>query len=96
MQEYNFENSVVYLLGITAQAYRHALNRELSRTEVSFRQAQLIGCLVFHGDLPQSELARRMMIEPASSVGILNRMESCGWIVRRKTALLTSDASGSQ
>jgi MarR family transcriptional regulator for hemolysin len=49
---------------------------------VTFRQAQVLGCLALVGSLSQTDLAERMRIEPPTLVGILDRMERDGWIRR--------------
>jgi MarR family transcriptional regulator for hemolysin len=49
---------------------------------VTFRQAQVLGCLALEGSLSQTGLADRMRIEPPTLVGILDRMERDGWIRR--------------
>ena len=100
MLEYDFEASPGYWLTITTQALHRALNDELAPTGITYRQTQVIGWLVVEGDLSLSDLAGRMMIEPPSLVGILERMERNGWITRagceddrrRKLIRLTPEA----
>jgi len=67
---------------MTTQALHRALNNELAPTGITYRQSQVIGWLVLEGDQPLSDLALKMMIEPPTLVGILERMERNGWIVR--------------
>jgi len=80
--EYDFEASPGYWLTITTQALHRALNNELAPTGITYRQSQVIGWLVIEGELTLSDLAARMMIEPPTLVGILERMERNGWITR--------------
>jgi MarR family transcriptional regulator for hemolysin len=82
MQHYSFEDSVGYWTILTANAFQKALNDELSQHGITFRQAQVLGCLAMHGELSQIELANHMMIEPPTLVGILDRMQRDGWICR--------------
>jgi MarR family transcriptional regulator for hemolysin len=56
---------------------------ELAPQGITFRQAQVLGWLALEGDLSQTELAQRMMVEPPTLVSILDRMERDGWISRR-------------
>lgn len=100
MVPYEFEASPGYWLTISTQALHRALNDELAPTGITYRQTQVIAWLVFEGDLAVSDLAARMMIEPPTLVGILERMERNGWIIRvgcesdrrRKWIRLTSAA----
>jgi MarR family transcriptional regulator for hemolysin len=80
--EYDFEQSVGYWLITAAHAFQWALNEELAPQGITFRQAQVLGCLAMAGKLSQAELAERMRIEPPTLVGILDRMERDGWIQR--------------
>lgn len=80
--QYDFEESIGYWLIIGAQAFQRALNEELAPHGVTFRQAQVLGWLALEGELSQNELAAKMMVEPPTLVGILDRMERDGWIAR--------------
>ncbi|MBW3597377.1 MAG: MarR family transcriptional regulator [Planctomycetes bacterium] len=82
MLQYDFEESIGYWLIVGAQAFQRALNEELAPHGVTFRQAQVLGWLALEGELAQNELAAKMMIEPPTLVGILDRMERDGWISR--------------
>lgn len=74
-QEYDFEESVGYWMVLASQAYQKSLNDELAPHGITFRQCQVLGWLVHDGELSQVDLALRMMIEPATLVDILDRME---------------------
>lgn len=80
--EYDFEESVGYWMVLASQAFQKVLSDELAPHGLTFRQCQVLGWLVLKGPLPQVELANHMMIEPATLVGILNRMERENWITR--------------
>jgi MarR family transcriptional regulator, transcriptional regulator for hemolysin len=80
--EYDFENSVGYWVCQASHALQRAFNEELVPQGVTFRQAQVLGCLAMETRLSQTDLAERMGIEPPTLVGILDRMERDGWIRR--------------
>lgn len=82
MLEYDFENSVGYWICTASNTFQRAFNEELAPQGVTFRQAQVLGCLALEGSLSQTDLAERMRIEPPTLVGILDRMERDGWIRR--------------
>ena len=82
MLEYDFENSVGYWVCQASHALQRAFNDELAPQGVTFRQAQVLGCLALEGKLSQTALADRMGIEPPTLVGILDRMQRDGWIRR--------------
>lgn len=83
VQQYDFEESIGYWLTIATQGYQRAVADELAPHGITFRQAQVLGWLALEGDLSQTELAQRMMVEPPTLVSILDRMERVGWISRR-------------
>ena len=82
MLEYDFENSVGFWICTASNAFQRAFNEELAPQGMTFRQAQVLGCLALEGTLSQTDLAERMRIEPPTLVGILDRMERDGWIRR--------------
>jgi MarR family transcriptional regulator for hemolysin len=82
MLNYDFENSVGYWLCSASQAFQKAINDELAPQGITFRQAQVLGCLAHDGPIAQNKLADRMRIEPPTLVGVLDRMERDGWIRR--------------
>lgn len=82
MLQYDFEESIGYWVTLSAQAFQKALNDELAPHGITFRQSQVLGWLALEGELPQVELANKMLIEPPTLVGILDRMERDGWISR--------------
>lgn len=83
MLQYDFEDSVGYWLASAHHSYMRVFNERLEPHGITFRQAQLLGYLAIDGPMSQSELASRMMIEPPSLVGILDRAEEAGLIERR-------------
>ncbi len=80
--KYNHRESIGYWLTITTQAYHRALRDELAPYGITYRQMQVVGWLAVEGDLSQADLASRMMIEPPTLVGIIDRMQRAGWITR--------------
>lgn len=83
MLEHAFQESVNYWLCCTASALRETLNAELSQHGITYRQFQVLAWLAHDGqELTQADLAARMMIEPPTLVGLLDRMEQQGWITR--------------
>jgi MarR family transcriptional regulator for hemolysin len=83
MLTYDFENSLGYWLLLAHQAYVRAFNSEIAPHGITFRQAQVLGWLALEGPLSQADLAARMLIEPPSLVGVLDRMEQARLIERR-------------
>ena len=82
MLEYDFENSVGYWICRASHEFQRVFNEELAPQGVTYRQAQVLGCLALERKLTQTGLAERMGIEPPTLVGILDRMERDGWIRR--------------
>lgn len=100
MKAYDFENSAGYWLILAARSYQKALEVEFAPFQLTYRQAQVLGWLVLDGELSQVELADRMMIEPATLVGVLDRMERDRLIERtlapndrRKKVIRLNDAA---
>jgi MarR family transcriptional regulator for hemolysin len=80
--DYDFDSSIGYWLTLTTQAFHGAFNDELAPHGITYRQSQVLGWLALQGEMSQTELAAKMMIEPPTLVGILDRMERAGWIAR--------------
>jgi MarR family transcriptional regulator for hemolysin len=70
-------------LTVAHQNYSRAVTERLLPHGITFRQAQVLGYLELDGPQTQSELAARMMIEPPSLVGVLNRMEQSRLVQRQ-------------
>jgi MarR family transcriptional regulator, transcriptional regulator for hemolysin len=82
MLRYDFEESIGAWLTLATQTYHRAVSDELAPHGITYRQSMVLGWLALEGDLSQTELAARMMVEPPTLVGILDRMERDGWITR--------------
>ncbi len=82
MRQYDFEESLGYWVCRTAQETQKAFNEELAAHGITFRQWQVLAWLVHDGPLTQADLAERMLIEPPTRVGLLDRRERQAWIRR--------------
>jgi MarR family transcriptional regulator for hemolysin len=80
--KHDFHQSIGYWLTITTQSYHRAVSEELLPHGITYRQSMVLGWLALEGELSQTELASKMMVEPPTLVGILDRMERDGWISR--------------
>jgi len=80
--QYDFHQSIGYWLTLTTQAYHRAVCDELAPHGITYRQVQVICWLKVEGEMSQTELASKMLVEPPTLVGILDRMERDGWITR--------------
>ena len=83
MLEYDFEQSIGHWLTMSTQSYHRAFQELIAPFGITYRQAQVLGWLALEDEMSQTQLAARMMIEPPTLAGILDRMERSGWIVRR-------------
>ena len=79
---YDFEESIGYWLTIATQAYHRAVSDEVAPHGITYRQSLVLGWLALEGELSQADLATKMLVEPPTLVGILDRMERDGWITR--------------
>jgi MarR family transcriptional regulator for hemolysin len=84
--KYDFEESIGYWICATHHAFMGALRDQLAPHGITFRQAEVLGLLALEGPLSQADLANRMMIEPPSLVGTLDRMEASGLLERKPCA----------
>ena len=82
MLHHDLEQSIGYWMTLATQAYHRALGAEVAPHGITYRQSLVLAWLAIDGELSQSELAARMMVEPPTLVGILDRMERDGWITR--------------
>jgi MarR family transcriptional regulator for hemolysin len=80
--QYDFENSLGYWICSTSHAMRRALNAELAREGITFRQWEVLAWIALQGEMSQAELADCLGIEAPTLVGILDRMERDGWLDR--------------
>lgn len=98
--DYDFEESVGYWLTVTTQSLQRAMDERLQPQGITYRQSQVIGWLARLGQATQSDLARRMLIEPSTLLRIIDRMErgkliervNCSTDRRRKYLRLRQEA----
>lgn len=86
MKAYDFDQSVGYWITITSHFYQQQLNEELGPAGITLRQFQVMAWLMVDGELTPTQLAERLMVEPPTLGGILDRMQREGWIERRLDA----------
>lgn len=80
--QFDFEDSIGYWICSTSHAFRRALNTELAKEGITYRQWEVLARIALHGELTQTELAECLGIEAPTLVGILDRMERDGWLDR--------------
>ncbi len=83
MLQYDFEASVGYWMATGHHAFMRALQQALAPHGITFRQAQVLGCLAAEGPMSQREIADMLFIEPSNLVGVIDRMEAAGLVERR-------------
>ncbi len=83
MLQYDFAESIGVWIAETHQAYMRAFQQRLAPHGITYRQAQVLGWLALEGPLSQTDLAARLLIEPPSLVGVIDRMEQAGLLERR-------------
>ena len=83
MSDYDFEASVGYWITLTSHYYQQQLHEELAPIGITLRQFQVMAWLMVDGELAPGQLAERLMVEPPTLVGILDRMQREGWLERR-------------
>ncbi len=81
--EYDFENSVGCWVALTSHALRRALDAELAREGITFRQWEVLAWITTTEEPSQVELAACLGIEAPTLAGILSRMERDGLLERR-------------
>lgn len=82
MLQYDYEESIGYWIMGAAHELQRALNEELAAHGITFRQWEVLALISLKGNQSQSELAEQMRLEAPTLVGVLDRMERDGWIVR--------------
>lgn len=82
MLRYDFEDSMGYWVFSVAHLMTRAMNDELGKLGITYRQWEVLCWLSYMGEITQSELADHMRIEAPTLVGVIDRMERDGWIVR--------------
>src|ERR687888_2050675 len=84
MQEYDFENSIGFIVNRTARAFVKSLDLELrKKVGLTFGQWKVIVMLVKQNGLTQKEIADKLGLEGATLIPIIDKMEKEGLVVRR-------------
>lgn len=84
MIRYDFENSMGFVVNMTAKAFQRSFDIELRKNAgVSLSQWRVVGALVIQPGLTQKEIADKVGIEGATLVPILDRMEKEGLLKRK-------------
>lgn len=83
MQQESFETSCAFLLYEVSRLLRKRFDAKVS--DLGFTQStwRVIGFLARSGEMRPSDLGDQLAIETAPLVGILDRLATEGWIVRR-------------
>jgi MarR family transcriptional regulator, transcriptional regulator for hemolysin len=84
MQNYDYENSIGFIINRTAKAFVKALDSELRhKTGVTFGQWKVIVILVNQNGLTQREIADRLGLEGPTLIPIIDKMEKEGLVIRK-------------
>ena len=84
MQEYDFENSIGFIVNRTARAFVKALDLELhDKVGITIGQWKVIVMLHKHNGMTQKEIADRLGLEGPTLIPIIDRMEKEELVVRR-------------
>ena len=78
----DFEKNIGAALFAASNRLEKALNTKLGEHGITFRQSQVIGCLMIQPGLTQIELAQWLQLEAPTIARVLDRMERDGWVVR--------------
>jgi MarR family transcriptional regulator for hemolysin len=84
MQEYDFENSIGFIVNRTARAFVKALDLELhDKVGITVGQWKVIVMLHKHNGMTQKEIADRLGLEGPTLIPIIDRMEKEELVIRR-------------
>ena len=84
MQDYDFENSIGFIVNRTARAFVKALDSELhDRVGITVGQWKVIVMLVKHNGLTQKEIADKLGLEGPTLIPIIDKMEKEELVVRK-------------
>jgi MarR family transcriptional regulator, transcriptional regulator for hemolysin len=84
MQEYDFENSIGFIVNRTARSIVKALDLELhEKVGLTVGQWKVIVMLVKQNGLTQKETAERLGLEGPTLIPIIDKMEKEGLIMRK-------------
>src|ERR671938_1285750 len=84
MQEYDFENSIGFIVNRAARSFVKALDLELhDKVGVTVGQWKVIVMLVKQNGLTQKETADKLGLESPTLIPIIDKMEKEGLIIRK-------------
>jgi len=84
MIRYDFENSMGFVVNMTAKAFQKSFDIELRKNAgVSLSQWRVVGALVIQPGLTQKEIADKVGIEGATLVPVIDKMEKEGLLKRK-------------
>jgi MarR family transcriptional regulator, transcriptional regulator for hemolysin len=84
MQEYDFENSIGFIVNRTARSFVKALDLELhEKVGVTIGQWKVIVMLVKQNGLTQKETADKLGLEGPTLIPIIDKMEKEGLVIRK-------------
>jgi MarR family transcriptional regulator, transcriptional regulator for hemolysin len=84
MQEYDFQNSIGFIVNKTAKAFVKALDSELrEKVGVTVGQWKVLVMLVDQDGLTQKEIAIRLGLEGPTLIPIIDKMEKDNLVIRK-------------
>jgi len=84
MQEYDFENSIGFVVNRTAKAFVKALDSELhDQVGITVGQWKVIVMLVKNNGLTQKEIADKLGLESPTLIPIIDKMEKEELVIRK-------------
>lgn len=80
------QNTLDFLLREVSKAHTNKVNQVLDKYNMHKGQPMLLLILSQTDGLPQSTLAKEMVIKPATISAMVKRMEKAGYVVRKRDA----------
>ena len=88
MAIYDFENSVGFVINNTAKSFQRSFDIELRKNVgVTLSQWRVVSALVLQPGLTQKEIADKMVIEGATLVPVIDKMEKEGLLKRKQDSI---------
>jgi MarR family transcriptional regulator, transcriptional regulator for hemolysin len=82
MKNEELTRTIDYWVLTVARDLERIANEVLGPHGITYRQVQVIGCLMLQGKMAQTEIADVIQVEPSTVVRLLDRMERDGWVRR--------------
>jgi MarR family transcriptional regulator, transcriptional regulator for hemolysin len=84
MKSYDFQNSIGFIVNRTAKVFVKALDSELrDKVGVTFGQWKVLVMLSMQDRITQKEIAKRLGLEAATLIPIIDKMEKEGLVIRQ-------------